>query len=75
MKRYTSFLSILAVVLATGYAGASECIDEGCDFENPFMDEEIIEEVDVLQPVEHSENLWIETVSDDSDDEFDDEID
>lgn len=71
MKRYTSFLSILAVVLTAGYAGASECIDDDCNFESPFLDEEVIEEVDVLQPIEHSENLWVETVSDDSDDKFD----
>lgn len=70
-----SILSVLSVVLGAHCAWASDCIGDGCDFENPFFDEEFVETVDILQPVEHSENLWvdIETESDDSCDECDDE--
>ena len=77
MKRYVSILSVLSVVVGAGYARASDCVGDDCDLENPFFDTEITETVDVLQPVEHSENLWIEveTESDDSCDEcYDTEV-
>jgi len=75
MKQYVSILSVLSVVLGAGYARASDCVGDGCDFENPFFDDEITETVDVLKPVEHNGNLWVavetESESDDSCDECD----
>lgn len=67
MKRYISFLSILACVCALNGARASECVDADCD-----MADDVV--VDVLEPVEYSENIWsdyedIDNV-DISDDEF-----
>jgi len=73
MKRYVSFLSVLSVILTPWFTRASDCIGDDCDFEIPTFQEKI----DVLQPVERSENLWVEveTKSDDSDEETNDEID
>ena len=68
MKRYISFLSVLSIILSAGYARASECFGEDCDFEVPTFSEETFTEEDILQPVEHSENLWVETSSEDLDD-------
>lgn len=59
MKRYLSFLSILAIVCSSNFANASDCVGEDCDIET-FFDEEI----DVLQPMEQTENLWSDYTED-----------
>ena len=69
MKRYISILSVLVCVGAINCARASECFDADCDISDDTI-------IDVLTPIEHSENVWSDyedIVVDDpemSDDEF-----
>lgn len=51
MKRYISFLSILACVCAINGARGSECVDADCEMTDDMV-------LDVLEPAEYGENIW-----------------
>jgi len=60
MKRYISILSLLIVAFGVNTTIASECIDEDCEINDGIVVEEIVEEPDVLEPVEPTDNFWMD---------------
>lgn len=60
MKRYVSILSLLIIAFGINPTIASECIDEDCEIDDGIVVEEIVEEQDILTPVEPKDNFWID---------------
>jgi len=70
MKNKISFLAMIAIALGVNYAKASDCIDEDCELK-PVVVVAESETVDVLEPHEISENVWVSSVEKQSDCEYD----